>query len=902
MTPLELLISKLTGAKKSGNGWSARCPAHEDRHASLSIAQGSDGTALVKCHAGCDTAAVLAAVGLELRDLFPSKPGPSPTRNGKVNGRAFATAKEAATELERQLGTRSAAWAYHDAGGAPVGVVVRWDTPEGKVIRPVSKHADGWRIEHMPKPRPLYALPKLLQAKPDERIWVVEGEKTAEAVWNLGLAATTTSGGSSAAKHSDWSPMHSRHVVVVPDNDEPGRRYAEEVANLCLQAGAASVRILDLAKHASELPKGGDLADVAESDNWYGLPLGDSAMLADLGELLQQLAAEVEPRQPSNSEDNGKADNASTHEGKNKRTVAEVLADIGTAFELWHDAKGVAYASLGRASVPIRSRAFRCRLTRDYRNLTGKVPNAEALGNAIAAIEAAAVYDSPIGTPCVRVAHHNGKTYVHLADERDTVIVVGPTGWEECEHPPVRFLRRPGMEALPMPTRGGSLDDLRQLLNCPEDDAWALLKAWMTATMAGIGPYPLLTLVGEQGSAKSTTARLLKALLDPSEAPLRCEPREIRDLMIAVRGQHLLALDNVSHLSPWLSDALCRLATGGGFATRSLYTDDDEAIFDAMRPVILNGITDFINRPDLLERAILLRHPSIPEDRRRTEGDLWARFTALRPRILGALLDRVAGMLRELNRVQLQRRPRMADFALVAVAAECGAKEPTRFLTAYGVVQAVAEEDLLEGDPVADVLLRWLPTVGTWKGSASDLLGAMAEAATETEQRSKGWPTSPRTLVERLKRIAPSLRRLGALYERGGYTGDDRRSKRVAHTLTWTNPSPISEGNDPPHAPHAPPSSPESTQPLILNEVTSRTLGGGWSAGAAGAAAGAAGDRASLPNTHRHTPPTQTLSSKELKNKPSSKAAGAAGAAGVPPHFFGVLGDPDRDGPYRERF
>src|SRR5438128_1256746 len=148
MTPAETFVAKLRGAKKSGTGWSARCPAHDDRKASLSISEGDDGTALLKCHAGCDTSAILAAVGLKLADLFPAKVGPTPSRNGKPkpSGANFLTATAAVAELERRLGQKSALWTYHDAQGEPVGMVVRWDTPHGKDIRPVARHADSWRL------------------------------------------------------------------------------------------------------------------------------------------------------------------------------------------------------------------------------------------------------------------------------------------------------------------------------------------------------------------------------------------------------------------------------------------------------------------------------------------------------------------------------------------------------------------------------------------------------------------------------------------------------------------------------------------------------------------------------------------------------------------------------------
>ncbi len=170
---------------------------------------------------------------------------------------------------------------------------------------------------------------------------------------------------------------------------------------------------------------------------------------------------------------------------------------------------------------------------------------------------------------------------------------------------------------------------------------------------------------GEQGSAKSTFSAILRALLDPNTAPLRALPREDRDLFIAASNGHVLAFDNVSGLPAWISDTLCRLATGGGFAVRQLYSDQDEVLFDAARPVILNGIEDIVTRPDLADRAVFLTLEPIPEERRRPEQELWAAFEAERPRILGVLLDAVAKGLAELPRTKLDRLPRMADFALV---------------------------------------------------------------------------------------------------------------------------------------------------------------------------------------------------------------------------------------------
>src|SRR2546423_10265625 len=133
--------------------------------------------------------------------------------------------------------------------------------------------------------------------------------------------------------------------------------------------------------------------------------------------------------------------------------------------------------------------------------------------------------------------------------------------------------------------------------------------------------------------------------------------------MIAANNGHLLAFDNLSGLSPWLSDALCRLASGGSFAVRQLYTNDEEVLFKAARPVLLNGIEDVIGRPDLADRAIFLTLAPIGEAQRRPEAALWREFESARPRILGALPDAAAGGAPASGRVHLEHLPGIADFA-----------------------------------------------------------------------------------------------------------------------------------------------------------------------------------------------------------------------------------------------
>jgi hypothetical protein len=318
------------------------------------------------------------------------------------------------------------------------------------------------------------------------------------------------------------------------------------------------------------------------------------------------------------------------------------------------------------------------------------------------------------------------------------------------------------MQALPAPQHGGSLAQLRQFVNVRGEDDWVLLLAWLLAALRRRGPSPLLSLCGEQGTAKKL-GKLLQRLIDPNLADLRSEPKDPRDLMIAGTNTWLVAYDNLSYLPQWLSDALCRLATGGGFGTRQLYTDDEETLFNAQRPVLLTSITDVVVAGDLLDRTVALHLELIGETARRTEAALWTDFERQRPGILGALLDAVAAGLRNLPSVQLAGLPRMADFALWAEACLRGAGfRPGAFLAAYEYNRASINTLALEASPVAEVVVKAILTDGErFEGTATELLNWLNDRADDATEKQKGWPGKPHLLSGVLRRAAPNLRRVG---------------------------------------------------------------------------------------------------------------------------------------------
>ena len=404
----------------------------------------------------------------------------------------------------------------------------------------------------------------------------------------------------------------------------------------------------------------------------------------------------------------------------------------------------------------------------------GTVPSQKTLSEALNTLAGRASFESPEKKVHVRVAGNSDAIYLDLGNSSWEVIKITRDGWELASHSPIMFFRVPGMLSLPCPMRGGKIDDLRRFLNCDDEEQWKLAVSWLVAAFRPTGPYVVLILEGNHGCAKSTSARVLRALVDPNEAPLRGEPTNARDLAISAKNSWCLVFDNLSSVRGWLPDALCRLSTGGGFATRALYTDDGEKIFDGMRPMLLNGIDIGINRADLLDRAIVLSLPPIPEGNRETEADFWPRFESIRPYLLGSLLDGVACALRRLPEIKLSRRPRMADFATWVCAAEPAFGWPEGlFLNAYRCNRAEANSLALDASTLVQPLMR-IAARGTWQGTPTELLSTLSQESLNSPIGEAGsFPRSPRELSQAIRRLAPNLIQVGITVQFGRTTGDN---------------------------------------------------------------------------------------------------------------------------------
>jgi hypothetical protein len=466
------------------------------------------------------------------------------------------------------------------------------------------------------------------------------------------------------------------------------------------------------------------------------------------------------------------------------------LLSITAAAQFFRSIEGRFHARVpvsGRQEIlGLRSATFRDWLVGRYLKEHRKLPSQRSVGRVFQALEANARFDPTRPAVHVRVgfdpADDETVEYLDLADAGGHAVRMCASGWSVVDRPSVHFNRPQGLLPLPVPGRDGSIELLRPFVNLNDSD-FLLLIAWMAAALRSTGPYPILVIHGEQGSAKSTLAKVVRQLIDPQTSPLLAEPRSTRDLMVTAVNGWLLAYDNVSALASWLSDSLCRLASGGGFAARALFSNDERNVIHAQRPIILNGIDEFVHKGDLADRAVFLHLPPIAPDLRREEAEFWRSFQELQPRILGGLLDAVVGALREYPSVQLAKLPRMADFARFGEALGRGMGwRPEAFLGAYLENRMHATVATLDDSVFGTFLLErlhyWDAGDSETKSPAEWLarFNQYKECKATTSAR---WPKTPGMLGNELRRLAPTLRENGVIVT----FGKNRKSRLITITL-----------------------------------------------------------------------------------------------------------------------
>jgi putative DNA primase/helicase len=399
-------------------------------------------------------------------------------------------------------------------------------------------------------------------------------------------------------------------------------------------------------------------------------------------------------------------------------------------------------------------------------------PSKSALDECLSAAEAIAVGKGQQYPVFIRMAESQGRVYVDICDEQWRAIECSKNGWTIIEDPPVKFLRRDGMLPLPIPQpvteQLSGVAELRQFFGNLSQEHFILVIVWLMSCFKDTGCFPILMAHGESGSGKSLLTRLLMDLVDPRDERALSVPKDDRALIVYAKQTWLIGFENLSHIAPWLSDALCRLASGDSFTAVKLYSDDELAIHKAKRPCIVNGIPRLAEREDLASRVLSVTLSPFTDDRL-TESEVLGRWQNARPRILAGLLDGICCALRNVDSVDLTEQPRLVGALKWAIAAEANfGFDDGEIADAYRNNSKESVQVAFEADVVAMVVAGFIrnSTSRAWEGSPSQLFEQLNQAASETQRKLKSWPVSPAGLTNRVDRAAPLLRAQGIHVER----------------------------------------------------------------------------------------------------------------------------------------
>jgi energy-coupling factor transporter ATP-binding protein EcfA2 len=381
----------------------------------------------------------------------------------------------------------------------------------------------------------------------------------------------------------------------------------------------------------------------------------------------------------------------------------------------------------------------------------------------------------------IRVGGRIGELYIDTGNDANDAWRITPTGIELVKGGPthIRMLRGAGVLPLIEPDFDADPSEFPTLLRkyiASDDDTLMLLTAWLLGCLRPEGPYPVLTISGEQGSGKSTVLRLMRRIIDPHALDMRTPPEDQRDLQAMVRNSFILAFDNVSYISNKMSDALCVISTGtGAQGGRALYTNAEESAVRVCRPVAMNGIPDVVERGDLVDRSIHVHLPRIDPRLRRDDSEFWDSFHTDHPRLLGSLMNAALKAMQNYGNVVLAEKPRMSAFAVWAVAAEQAfGWVPGRLMEVYKNNRSAAESQMLEFNGMASALIRMMSKQKEFSGTYSDLIGQLEMNVGPRER----LPQTSHSFAAELKRIRPALERQGLRFFNAGRSGSVEQKGR----------------------------------------------------------------------------------------------------------------------------
>jgi len=444
-------------------------------------------------------------------------------------------------------------------------------------------------------------------------------------------------------------------------------------------------------------------------------------------------------------------------------THAEIILKQTERLTLFHDENNDAYAFLKNEVLLLRSKRLKQWLSRLLYEAIGKAANSETLNNVIGVLEGKAIYDNPAQKLFNRVADTDGVFWYDLGSGQ--AVKITDDGWTVVEAP-IIFKRYSHQQTQVIPKGGGNSWKIFEFLNIDSEHKLLVLVYVISCFIPDI-PHPIFHPHGAQGAGKTTLGRVIRRIVDPSNIETLITPRDLSQLVQIVAHHHVCIFDNLSNLSPWMSDILAQACTGGGFSKRQLYTDDEDVIYKVKRCIGLNGINLTISKPDLMDRSILLHLERIDTSKRIEEEKLWEDFEIARPIILGGIFDVIAKAKKGYSDVKLSHLPRMADFAKwgYAIADALGGKG-NEFLQSYQKNVERQNEEVIEGNTLAQAVISFMADRTSWDSTINQAWERLYEIA-NPNKKDATFPKTNRTLRKHLEKIKTNLMDIGITYRIG---------------------------------------------------------------------------------------------------------------------------------------
>ena len=453
--------------------------------------------------------------------------------------------------------------------------------------------------------------------------------------------------------------------------------------------------------------------------------------------------------------------------------VDRAISLVKESIELFHTKDDETYARIKKERFAevrkVKSLQMKRYISSVFFKNTKKALSSNNIQNVIDTLDAMATNEGKEEPIFKRIAYFNNEIYVDLADDKWRVVKISQDGWRILDKSPVNFVRFKNTLPLPEPKSSinsesnnlietNGMRELKELFNLEKEDDFYVIIGFLLNVLSPFESYIGLALIGEQGTAKTTAARIIKHILDPDRKTKLSTPKNEEDLIISSKTSKVLLFDNLSKCTQRFSDSLCRLLDGSGLAKRRLFTDEDESVLYASSPIILTSITNPFMYPDLLDRIVMLNLKPIDQMKRKTEEEIFKKLEELHPYILGSLFDLASSGLRNITKVDLKNKPRRADFAVWLAACELDENEK-KLLPAYlsNINDIITMS--LDNDPLASAIIEWFESKEEWKGSVTELKNQILNIA--GKERKNEIPKASNKFSERLIRLSSFLRKVG---------------------------------------------------------------------------------------------------------------------------------------------